>query len=84
MTHPDATSPATVELVLTGMHCGSCVALIEEVLTDESGVVSATVDLDSAKARVTYHPEALTVEDLCAVVVATGYGATQLSAADNP
>ena len=38
------------------MHCGSCVALIEETLTEQAGVARASVDLESARAVVEYDP----------------------------
>ncbi len=67
---------ATVDLVVRGMHCPSCAALIEETLTADPAVRSATVDLEAARASVTYDPAALTVEDLCAAVAGVGYSAT--------
>ncbi len=70
---PTATS---VELVVDGMHCGSCVALIEETLTEQAGVTSATVDLDSARAVVGYDPTRTDVQALTAAVAEAGYAAT--------
>ncbi len=35
----------TVELDVTGMHCESCAALIEEVLADQPGLLTVQVDL---------------------------------------
>jgi Cu+-exporting ATPase len=72
----DSASTATVELAITGMHCGSCVELIQETLTETPGVTSAVVDLDSAIGRVTYDPRILAVQDLCKAVVETGYAAS--------
>jgi copper chaperone CopZ len=71
---PEATG--TARLALTGMHCSSCVALIEEALTESAGVTRAEVDLDSASARVTFDPTIVSFGDLCAVVIGEGYGAT--------
>ncbi len=77
MTPPSTSeSSVTVELALTGMHCGSCVALIEEVLADQPGVTSAAVDLDTAAARVTFDGSALSVDELCSAVAGAGYGAS--------
>lgn len=70
---PDETG--AVRLALTGMHCSSCVALIEEALTACAGVTLAEVDLDSASARVTFDPMIVSVAALCAVVIGEGYGA---------
>ncbi len=67
---------ATVELAVEGMHCGSCVALIEETLGEYTGVASAAVDLGSARAVVGYDPAQLGVEDLQAAIAEAGYSAT--------
>jgi|HubBroStandDraft_2_1064218.scaffolds.fasta_scaffold493986_1 Cu+-exporting ATPase len=61
------------------MHCGSCVALIEETLDEHEGVTTVRVDLDSARAVVEYDPSTLEVEDICAVIVEAGYAATPVS-----
>jgi Cu+-exporting ATPase len=66
----------TVELTLTGMHCLSCVQLIQETLAAQSGVLRAAVDLDSAVARVGFDRSTVTVDELCAAVISTGYGAS--------
>lgn len=42
----------TTKLNITGMHCASCKALIEDVCADVSGVNSCTVDVDAATASV--------------------------------
>jgi Cu2+-exporting ATPase/Cu+-exporting ATPase len=60
------------------MHCGSCVALVEESLVELSGVASATVDLEAARAVVEYDPSQVGPEQLCAVVVEVGYTATMV------
>jgi copper chaperone CopZ len=66
----------TIELNVTGMHCGSCSALIEESLGEHPAVTAASVDLDSARAVVTYDPSRLGADELCAVVAEVGYSAT--------
>jgi Cu+-exporting ATPase len=83
VTAPDATpgvdSPGTgtvVVLQVEGMHCGSCVALIEETLAEQSGVTSAAVDLDAARAVVGFDPSQIDVDALTAAVAEAGYAAT--------
>ncbi len=71
-----AGTTVTVVLAIEGMHCESCVALIEETLVEDLGVARASVDLESARATVAYDPALHTVDDLCAAVVAAGYEAT--------
>ncbi len=72
----------TVELLVGGMHCQSCAALIEETLTGDLSVEHAKVDLEGARASVTYDPTTLTVGDLCAAVTGIGYTATPLAPGD--
>ncbi len=63
------------ELALQGMTCASCVARIEAALKRVPGVVEATVNLATERARVRVGTD---VEDavLVAAVVAAGYGAS--------
>ena len=68
-----------VELAVSGMHCPSCVALIEETLGRDPAVLGVAVDLDAARARVRFDGTALSVDDLCTAVAGVGYGATPLS-----
>ncbi len=70
---------ARVELAIDGMHCGSCAALIEEVLCEQPGVESASVDLDDARAFVAFDPALLGVDELRSLVAAAGYGATPVA-----
>jgi Cu+-exporting ATPase len=71
---PAADAPrAQVELLIGGMTCASCAARIEKKLNRMDGV-EATVNYATEKARVSY-PEGVSVEDLVATVVKTGYTA---------
>ncbi len=65
----------SAELHVEGMHCGSCVALIEEALHEQSGVTTATVDLESARAVVAYDPALVGPDELCAAIAEAGYTA---------
>ncbi len=68
-----------VELAIDGMHCESCVALIEEVLAEQAGVKSAAVDLASATAVVRFDPALVGTEDLQSAIAEVGYSATPTS-----
>ncbi|MGW0606504.1 heavy metal translocating P-type ATPase [Streptomyces sp. NPDC002640] len=71
---PAADAPrAEVELLIGGMTCASCAARIEKKLNRMEGV-EATVNYATEKARVSY-PEGVSVDDLVATVVKTGYTA---------
>ena len=69
-------TPASVEILIEGMHCGSCVALVEETLTEHDGVRSASVDLDAGKATIGYDPAVVDVSTLTAAIQEAGYAAT--------
>ena len=72
----------TIELLLGGMHCQSCAALVAETLTGDPAVREAVVDLDTARASVTYDPTAVTADQLCAAVAGAGYSATPATPGD--
>ena len=73
-----SSSPAgsTAELSVEGMHCDACVALIEETLGETEGVLTASVDLEAARAVVAYEPELIGVDAHRSVIADTGYTAT--------
>lgn len=66
------------ELAVEGMRCGSCAALVREVLVEDVGVLDAAVDLEAGRATVRYDPSVHGMDDLCAGVAAAGYGARPL------
>ncbi len=67
---------ATVELALGGMHCNACATRIERALADQRAVLSASVNLATNRAFVTYDATEATTEDLCATVSTVGYSAS--------
>jgi len=76
MTTAQGSTAPTVELAVEGMHCGSCVALIEETLAEHPGVDAARVDLEAGRAFVTYDPTALDVATIAELVTDAGYVAS--------
>lgn len=66
---------AEVELLIGGMTCASCAARVEKKLNRMDGV-TATVNFATEKARVA-HPAGVSVADLIATVVKTGYTAEE-------
>lgn len=68
----------TVELNVTGMHCDSCVALIEEVLAEQPGLVTARVDLRSGRAEVTFDDTLTDVTAISSAIAELGYGSFPL------
>ena len=74
----------TVELAVTGMHCESCAALIEEVLSEQPGLLSARVDLAHARAEVTYDAAVTDVDVLRVVISELGYAASPVESTGQP
>jgi Cu+-exporting ATPase len=58
------------------MHCDACVGLIEETLGETEGVLTASVDLVTARAVVDYEPELIDVDGIRSIIADTGYTAT--------
>lgn len=62
-----------VTLKVGGMSCAMCVKAIEDVLSKLDGVNTATVNLASEKAYVTYNPKMVTVGDMKNAINELGY-----------
>jgi Cu+-exporting ATPase len=69
-----ATAAGTVELEISGMHCASCVARVEQALAAVPGVRRASVNLATERASVTLAGP-LAAELLAEAVRRAGYGA---------
>ena len=69
-----ATRTDHANLQITGMHCASCSARLEKALNQLPGV-SATVNIATEKASITFDPQQTDVERLIATVRATGFDA---------
>jgi heavy metal translocating P-type ATPase len=67
---------ATSELALGGMHCNACATRIERALADNPAVLSASVNLATNRAFVTYDASEVTLEALRATVGSVGYTAS--------
>src|SRR3989344_8631430 len=60
---------------IQGIHCASCVTLLENSLNKVDGVLKATVNLATEKATVTYDPQKVTDQHLAGAVSNVGYQA---------
>jgi len=60
-------------LKIFGMHCKSCVALIEEVLKEEKGIKSVKVDLATEKARLEFDPVEISITKIQKIIEELGY-----------
>lgn len=63
-----------IQLSVTGMTCGGCVASVQRVLTALPGVQSAEVTLTPGQARVVYDPALVDRAALVRAVIDAGYG----------
>ena len=80
---PDERTFEEVRLAITGMTCASCSARIERKLSKVAGVESATVNLATEKARVSFSAP-VTADQIVAEVQRTGYGATVIDDSSPP
>lgn len=69
----DAAGLSHVELALEGVHCASCVWLIERVPLLVTGVASAELDVRQARASVTWDPTATQLSEIARTLDALGY-----------
>jgi Cu+-exporting ATPase len=67
--------PATTEISVTGMTCAACSARVQRALERAPGVASATVNLMTNAATVTFDPAVTAEPALVETIRATGYGA---------
>src|SRR5271157_1272990 len=63
------------ELAISGMHCASCVARVEDALGGVSGVHEARVNLATERAAVTVDPSRTDLDQLVSSVARAGYTA---------
>lgn len=66
---------ATATIIVKGMSCGGCVKSVTKALTNVDGVQDAKVDLQGAKATITFDEALTTVEALKEAVEDAGYDA---------
>src|SRR5690606_26639493 len=78
-TSPGPTRTDTLTIGVGGMTCASCVARVERALKKVPGVGSASVNLATEKATVSYDCELTPVESLLDAIEAAGYDALRES-----
>jgi Cu+-exporting ATPase len=64
-----------IELAVEGMTCASCVGRVERALTKSPGVIDASVNLATERAKITFLPAMTDADALAAVVSDAGYEA---------
>ncbi|CCQ54272.1 cation-transporting P-type ATPase [Crocosphaera watsonii WH 0005] len=74
---PESTTPQplveTVTLDVQGMKCAGCVSAVEKQLTQQSGVVSACVNLITEVAVINYEPQTVQAETLAEKLTKIGF-----------
>ena len=70
----------TIELAIEDMTCASCVGRVEKALVKIPGVLEATVNLATERARVRHFAGVVSTADLEAAVEQAGYKSRRLSA----
>ena len=71
---------STLDLGIQGMTCANCVGRVERALGKVEGVLSASVNLATERATVTYLPSTVSVGQLRAAVRDSGYGVLETQA----
>jgi len=68
--------PETCTLGISGMHCAVCVQSVEKALSDLPGITSASVNLATERAYLTYYPDITSIEEIKSAVSSAGFTAT--------
>jgi copper chaperone CopZ len=66
---------STLELVVDGMHCGSCALLIDDALTDLPGILTSTTSSKNRASTIT-HDHRTSPQQIITTIEALGYRAT--------
>ena len=75
---------ATIDLPITGMTCAMCEKNVARALNRSEGVLSASVNLASEKASLSYLPGVTSRRDLVTAIERAGYGVIDTSTQDAP
>ncbi|AFD01187.1 Cation transport ATPase (heavy-metal-associated) [Methanocella conradii HZ254] len=62
-----------VTLIIEGMHCSHCASAIAEALKRLKGVKGADVLFTTGKAKVSYDPDLVKVDDMAKAIESLGY-----------
>ncbi|XP_068920696.1 copper-transporting ATPase 2 [Petaurus breviceps papuanus] len=69
-------SDGSIELIVTGMTCASCVHNIESKLTRTNGILYASVALATSKAHIKFDPEIVGPRDIIKIIEGIGFHAS--------
>ena len=66
----------TITLDIKGMHCQSCVTIIERNLSKQPDIVRAVVNFATEKATINFNPEKITEDEIIKIISKAGYKAS--------
>jgi Cu+-exporting ATPase len=66
---------STVSLVIEGIHCSACVWLNERILHEQKGVIEASINYSTNKAKVTFDPNIIALSKIIQIIRSIGYDA---------
>jgi len=75
---PEGLKATEESIGVTGMHCASCVASVENALKQVNGVLDVVVNLATERAFVTYQPHKANRAQLEQAIIDSGYGVIPL------
>jgi len=65
----------TISLLISGMHCASCVGNIERTLKDKEGIKSININLATEKGQVEFYPKIISEDKIFSIIESLGYKA---------
>ena len=74
--HPSQVATDEIELEIGGMSCAACQSAVERALGNVDGVIEASVNLATEKAKIVHRAGATRVADLVEAVERSGYQAS--------
>jgi len=80
---PEDVDGETAFLSVSGMHCATCEAFVEDRATGHDGVRAAAASYPTETVKLTYDPDVVERGDLPGVVEGVGYSAVDRDAADD-
>lgn len=62
-----------IYLIIEGIHCSACIWLNEKVLANTDGVLEASINATTNKARIRWRDEIISLEKILNIIVSIGY-----------
>jgi len=62
-----------IDIKITGMHCQSCVKILDKAFTKQEGVTFANVNFSTEKAAITFNPSLISEKEIFVLIKKKGY-----------